>query len=272
MSRRSWVVVVFALGLIAAGLGLQWWNRRHVPPAPVVVVAAPPAPPPAVVASGVLLEAPPPSHPVDVPLTATPLAAKDVAPALTNLIGRNAALTFLQTGDFPRRMVATIDNLGRSHAPSQLWPVNPMAGRFQVSERQDGTVIGLDNSLRYTPFVRMVESVDVASAAALYLRLYPLLQRAYEDLGFPKRQFNDRVVQVIDQLLATPEAAQHEPVQLTEVKGPIASTRPWVRYEFVDPKLQALTAGQKIMLRVGPVNQRRLKARLVAFRAELTRR
>jgi hypothetical protein len=102
--------------------------------------------------------------------------------------------------------------------------------------------------------------------------MYPVLQKTYAELGFPNRQFNDRLLQVINHLLATPSAAQVMAVQLIEVKGPIPSLRPWVRYEFADPALEALSSGQKIMLRVGSVNQNRLKARLVGVRQEIIKR
>jgi len=130
----------------------------------------------------------------------------------------------------------------------------------------------IDNALRYTPFVLLVETVDLGRAVDLYVRMYPLLQRAYEELGYPGRYFNDRVIEVIDQLLATPDAAYPTRVQLTEVKGPIPSQRPWVRYEFADPALESLTAGQKILIRVGAVNERRLKNRLAEIRQELLQR
>ena len=42
--------------------------------------------------------------------------------------------------------------------------------------------------------------------AVVYERLYPLFQQAYEDLGYPGKYFNDRLVEVIDHLLQTPEA------------------------------------------------------------------
>jgi hypothetical protein len=97
----------------------------------------------------------------------------------------------------------------------------------------------------------------------------PLLQRAYTDLGYPGRSFDARLVEVIDLLLATPSTPEPLKVQLTEVKGSVPSVRPWVRYEFADPALESLAAGQKILMRVGPVNQRRLKAKLVEIRAAL---
>ncbi len=42
-----------------------------------------------------------------------------------------------------------------------------------------------------------------------------------------------------------------------------------MRYEFADPHLQALSAGQKMMLRIGPENARRVKAVLADVRKRL---
>jgi len=55
------------------------------------------------------------------------------------------------------------------------------------------------------------------------------------------------------------------------VKGPIASARPWTRYEFVDPQLQGLAAGQKMLLRMGADNRKVLQAKLQELRQELLR-
>jgi hypothetical protein len=115
----------------------------------------------------------------------------------------------------------------------------------------------------------MAAGVDAARAAALYRQVYPLLQQSYRELGFGDRYFNDRVVEVIDLLLATPEPGSAPQVQLTEVKGPIAPERPWVRYEFADPRLEALSAGQKMLLRMGPDNARQLRQKLAEFRAQV---
>jgi hypothetical protein len=102
--------------------------------------------------------------------------------------------------------------------------------------------------------------------------MYPPLQRAYEELGYPRGYFNDRLLAVIDLLLATPQAPEPLRLQLTEVKGPVPSLRPWVRYQFADPALESLSAGQKILLRVGAVNQRRLRAKLQEVREEIVSR
>ncbi|WP_234413754.1 DUF3014 domain-containing protein [Ideonella sp. A 288] len=212
------------------------------------------------------------AHPIErVQATAAAAPPADLRAVLTDLFGRQAVQTLLQTDDFPRRLVATVDNLGRERAPAGLWPVVPAPGAFAVSSpRTDGPAdelaIDADNALRYIPFVLMVESVDLRRVAALYAQAYPVFQQAYEDLGYPGRYFNDRLVEVIDLLLATPDLSGPVRVHLPAIHGPIRPERPWVLYEFDDPALEGLSAGQKMLLRMGPVNERRLKTRLIEFR------
>jgi len=210
-------------------------------------------------------------HPIDVS-SATPLSAAplDVEAALSELFGRKAVLSMFLLEDFPRRFVATVDNLGRSHAPARLWPVNPVGGRFIVEKQGTAEVISADNGQRYTPYVMLIETVDLRQAVEVYRRLYPLLQQAYADIGYPKRYFNDRLVDVIDQLLATPDIDGQVKVHLPTINGPVQPERPWVLYEFDDPDLQSLSAGQRTLLRMGPVNERRVKVRLAELRRLVT--
>ena len=270
--RSPWGMVVAALlALLVAAGGWWWWQNRAQPAPPAAISAAPPAT--AAVPEPAAVPDPGPQNLVDAlapPDTALPaLTGADdyVAQALTELLGQRQVASFLQIDGLVRRVVATVDNLARAHAPVGMWPVHPAPGRFTVQGEGEGARIALDNAARYSAVVQWIEGVDLPRAVALYARLYPLFQQAYEELGYPGRYFNDRVVAVIDHLLAAPEPAEPVQVQLTEVKGEWSSARPWVRYEFADPQLQALSSGQKIMVRVGPVNERRLKARLKALRA-----
>ncbi|MDB5882861.1 MAG: hypothetical protein JWP43_2739 [Ramlibacter sp.] len=264
---QAWVLLAMA-GAIVAGLTL--WRMGLMPHAQAPAVFAPA---PALQAEP---SRPPPEPRIEYPLESSPPAGPPTGQALrralADLLGGDAALSFLQLDEFPRRLAATIDNLARPHAPRQVWPVDPAPDRFTVDEAGDAPVIAADNASRYTPFVLMVEAIDARRAVNFYLRLYPSLQRAYEELGFPGHYFNDRVMAVIDLLLSTPETEVPLKLRLTEVKGPIASLRPWVRYEFADPALESLSSGQKIMLRVGPVNERRLKEKLAQIRSELASR
>ncbi len=173
----------------------------------------------------------------------------------------------MQVDGFVRRIVATVDNLGRESAPPKLWPVVPTPERFSTLKAADGTeTIHPDNALRYVPLVLMLESVDSAKAVALYRSLYPLFQQAYEELGFPGKYFNDRLVAVLDQLIATPVPTGPLMVQLVAVKGSVPSLRRGVRYEYANAEMEARSAGRKILWRSGPVNHRRRRAKLQEVR------
>ena len=58
-------------------------------------------------------------------------------------------------------------------------------------------------------------------------------------------------------------------MKLVEFKGDGPSDRPSTHYEFADPKLESLSAGQKALIRIGLVNERRLKAKLRELRAQI---
>jgi hypothetical protein len=147
--------------------------------------------------------------------------------------------------------------------------VSQPPGRFTTTEQGGRTVVAAENDARYAPWVRLFESADVPRLVALYRSSYPLFQQAYEELGYPGRHFNDRVVEVIDHLLAAPEPEPPIVVESVTVRGPMQLTRPWVHQVFADPQLESLSAGQKIMVRVGLDNERRLKAQLRRFREAL---
>jgi len=261
--KKGGLAAVVVLLALAAAAAWFWWPAQEPPERsqPSTVTAAQDGTPPAAPAAPVV------RYPL--PTASEPLAPEGIAAALQQLLGRGAVEAFVVSDDFPRRLVATLDQLGREHAPASLWPVAPAPGRFLVEQVGDTTVIAPENAQRYTPMVRTLAAVDAAAAVALYRRMYPLLDRAWRALGLGDRYLNDRVVEVVDLLLATPEPAQPLVVRLTEVKGPVPSVRPWVRYEFADPQLQALPAGQKVLLRLGQPERQQVKDKLRELRRHL---
>ncbi|MFN7156486.1 MAG: DUF3014 domain-containing protein [Acidovorax sp.] len=263
-SSTPWVIAAVLACAVAAGAAWWVWLRPvEAPLAPPPVTAAPEAPaaPPAMPgASG-------PQNPVDAlapadaALPALTESDKRVTELLTELLGSDKVASFLLTEGFVRRVVATVDNLGRAQAPSRMWPVQPMPQRFAVDGEGDApTTVAATNAARYSAFLNFAEAVPLQPAVALYARLYPLFQQAYEELGYPQRYFNDRLVAVLDHLLLAPEPQGPLRVKLTPVNTDVPNLRPWVRYEFVDPALESLTSGQKILVRMGPANQARAKA------------
>ena len=271
-----WLIVLIAL-LGLGGIAYLWWQKQQVP-APVPITAVPlPAQTPVVEAP-----APAASEPANYPIEAvaalnaasSPLPPLDaqgdaIREALIGLMGRQQVLSFFDLDGFAGRVVATVDNLGRPHAPARLWPVVPAPAQFLVQERDGVAYVAKGNADRYSAFVRFASGIDTGGAVALYLRMYPLLQSAYEELGYPNKPFNNRLVEVIDQLLQTPEPQGPIALTLTKVQGPVEVKRPWVRYEYADPDLQSRAAGQKNMMRMGVQHTRTLKAKLRELRKRI---
>lgn len=286
---RSWGWI-WVLVLLAAAVFLAWHYRSHwwpvaaEPPAPIVqpapesAVPVPEATPSSQAApegdtpdTDTAAATAAPLHPLDTVAvdTSAALATPEAFDqAVVNWLGQSA-LKFLVLPGLAQHVVATIDNLPRSQAPVRMWPVAPVGGQMQLLSTPQGQMIAPDNSQRYDALVGFLTAVNPAQAAAWYRQAYPVLQSAYEALGYPGQYFNDRVVQVMDHLLQTPEPAAPLEVTLVQVQGQVPSLRPWVRYEFADAALQSLSAGQKIMLRVGPQHRQHLRAYLQALRAQI---
>lgn len=272
MSRPSplpLAVGAMAVVVLALGAWYVWQPRTSTLPLEPLPTpartaegpeAAPSAPGPASTAS-----TPPQSPSPQAAAGTAALAEGDAAltAALSELFGRTAVLTLLQTDGFAARIVATVDNLPRAHVAPRLWPLNPTPGRFTVEP--DGR-IGAANALRYDAALSLLDRLPPATAAAFYRRLSPQLQSAYEALGYPGQSFRERLRAVIDHLLEAPRLSRPVTVALTTVKGPIPSERPWVRYEFTEPLLEQLSAGQRLLLRLGPARQQRVMAWLAELR------
>src|SRR5690348_14649353 len=79
--------------------------------------------------------------------------------SVADLIGRKAFSESVIPGHLVRRMVATVDNLPRPTAPRRMMPVQPVPGAFLASGAESAA-IDPANFARYTPYVRVFESID----------------------------------------------------------------------------------------------------------------
>jgi hypothetical protein len=269
MDRTTWILIG-VVGL-AALVTLFFLQRDEAPvPEPVVETVVEPPPPP--------IEEPPPPPPPPPPVSETEPPAptvplpqgielpplddsdRETREALAEAVGERPVESFLVPSQVVRKLVVTVDNLPGDKVALRLRAVEPIPDSFVADGNiDDGYSLSEENFERYGRFVRAVDAADPEQLAAAYFRYYPLLQEAYEELGYPGRQFHARVIAVIDDLLAAPEPS-----------GTIELVRPKVMYQFADPSLEALSAGQKMMIRMGPDNAYIVKAKLRALRAVLT--
>jgi Protein of unknown function (DUF3014) len=259
-----WVLGVF---VVAAATGSWWWWQGRTPAVPATAQVAVPTPPAAERSEAEEKV----EHPIEMAPAALatadqlaplpPLSESDSAlrAAISGLVGEKALLEFFAMTGIASKIVATVDNLPRSKVATKVLPVRGPGGAFIVEGNLEERVIGNANAARYSAHLRLAEAIETKRLAAVYVRFYPLLQQAYRELGYPQGHFNDRLVAVMDHLLGTPV-----------IDGPIRVVQPKVLYEFADPSLEARSAGQKLLLRMGAANSERLKGMLREFRREIT--
>jgi hypothetical protein len=193
------------------------------------------------------------------PLPALTDSDASVLSAISKMVSSGDLRALLAPSQIISRVVATVDVLPKhSLGSSYILPLHTPKGTLQTSEANGITVIASGNAGRYDPYITVLESVDPHTLVAWYRHSYPLFQEAYRELGYPHGYFNDRLVAAIDDMLAAPDL--HDPVAVVK-SGP--------HYVFVDPSLQSLSNGQKLMVRMGSANEQQFKAKLRMIRSLL---
>lgn len=271
-------IILSLLVLLGIGaVGVYVWQQDKAPAvqtgdaaktAPPTATAAPEIPVQPQQEPQPILSPEVPHHPVGASLQASAAnlpaldaSDKTVRDELVVLLGKTAIAQLLQPQEIVRRIVVTIDNLPRTKVAARLLPLKKAEGALLTEGAPGSMTIAAQNAKRYAPYVYLADLTEATKLVDLYAHYYPLFQRAYQDLGYPDGYFNDRLIQVIDHLLETPD-----------VTAPLALNQPHVLYEFADPALQARSAGQKTLLRMGSANAGRIKAKLRELRAALIAR
>lgn len=272
-------IVVLVLGLIA----FYWFEVHQVDVSSTAEIPVEVVPEPVVVPEPEQQPVAPPMVVGEKLTTATPELDELPLPPLTEsdsyaqqklagVVGEAAAMQYFVDEGLVARTVASIDALGSRQVPANIQAVHgPAEGFTAVEDPNPPTVIRNEegdplpqylsepaNPGRYIAYVEMLETLDAESFAALYSRNYPLFQQAWREQGYVDADFNERLEEVIDELLATPE-----------VEEPYRLIKPEAVYLFADEELESLTAGQKILLRMGSANAARVKSSLLEIRKAL---
>jgi hypothetical protein len=256
----KWTATTGIAAAIGAATIAGFFYFTRTPPAPITTEAAPAAP------AQVKVKPAEPAILYPVPEAAAtplpPLESSDgiLRDALVNYFGQQSVQQLFGLDSIVRHMVATIDNLPRETVATRLLPTKPVRGAFLVNKTGSEPTIATANAARYLPYVELARRTDAAQLVRIYTGVYPLFQAAYVELGYPTGYFNDRLVAVIDHLVAAPTA-----------DGPVRLTQPHILYKFADPQLEKASAGHKILLRMGNQNASVVKAKLREIRAELVR-
>lgn len=247
--RRPWGrVALILLILVAAGAAFWWfWAETEPPPAPAVQPTTPPAPEEQVPATQPALELP--------PLEASDDFLRGIAEKLSASPRLSA---WLGVDNLARRFTASVVNIAEGVSPrshlEHMVPAEPFTVR-----RRDGEIVPSEKSYaRYDAIAKAVASLDAEQTVRTYRQLAPLFDRAYAELGYPGKPFDQALVDALDHLLATP-VLERDP-RLVE-SGDV--------YVYADPELEGLSQAQRQLLRMGPDNVRRVQGTLAELRRRL---
>lgn len=261
-------MIAAALVVLAAGAGLFWLLSRDEPTAPQAVAQPQVEPEPiaeTVVAdekSASLVdpaeEAPAiPEIKVEGPTVVEERVMQldqsdeELREPLSNLAPQPELAQWLMMRDLVRSFVVAVDNIAEGRTPRpHLVEVEP-AGSFRVREEGGRVFVDPASYARYDTISEVFVALDVEAAVELYIEIYPLMQQAYEELGYPDQSFDDTLERAISELLAVPKLV-----------GPVELELLIVSYAFADFELEGLTAAQKQLLRMGPENVTRIQQKL----------
>ncbi len=150
-----------------------------------------------------------------------------------------------------QRFVVSVTNLANDEMAPNHQLLTPPEQSFRVYSQAGKQWIDAASYKRYTPYVDMLESFNNEALLNIYGIYKGDIQAKYAEIGNPGQDFNSVLLEAIDQLLDTPE-----------VPVPVEVYTDSVAYKYADDRLENLSEPQKQLLRTGPDNMRRIKAKL----------
>jgi len=244
-------VALIVLGVVVLAAIVYWFLRPGDPQPEVQAPTAGEAAPPSVEQPE-----PEPEPPIELPeLGASDLVVRQM---VTTLSANPRLAAWLATDELVRRFTAAIANIAEGTTPKSHLDVMGPQEPFTVNRANGSPQPTAKSYARYDGIAKAFASLDVEGTVKLYGQMKPLLDEAFRELGYPGEDFHQRLIAAMDHLLATPA-----------IEGDVALEATVAAYQFADPDLEALSAAQKQLLRMGPDNARRVQTKLRTLRRAL---
>mgnify|MGYP003977633189 FL=1 len=164
-------------------------------------------------------------------------------------------IQLLSNDQLLRSFVVFVENISRGEFPQTGLPYRRIDEEMAVTTVDDNLFV-MDESA-HARFDRVVDTsvaIDTDQALILYRTLSPLFQQAYSEIGFRNVNFDDTLRQAINNVLRSPN-----------VDGPFQLVKPSVMFLYADSSIENLNNVNKQLVRIGPENTEKLKAKLREF-------
>ena len=178
---------------------------------------------------------------------------------LSGIPNGTAVISLLAQDQIVRKFVVFVENVSRGEYPQTGVPYKPLGVEMPVRNIDDNLfVMEASAHERFNEIVDTFTSLDTDAAFALYRLLSPLFQQAYAEIGFRDQSFDDTLRSAISNVL-----------RAEEVEGPFQLVKPSVMYLYADASIENLQEVHKLLIRMGPDNTAKIKARLQDFSERL---
>jgi len=183
---------------------------------------------------------------------------------LPTITWRKELLKLVINEDMIRRLVVFTDNFAQGMIAYEHSPLVKPTSSFSAREiiENGTTLIKWDetSSRRFSLYVDLLRSVDSEELVSWYFELKPLIDQAYQELGYPDENFTDIMQDAITKVL-----------DMELPKERLELIRPSVMYQFKNKEIEKLDDVDKLLLRLGKENLLVLKSVLLEFNEKLSR-
>jgi len=160
-----------------------------------------------------------------------------------------------------QRLVTTVNRLDGAPVPLRFRPLAHVPGLPRLDRDGDESRLPETPDPRYRPYRAMFDRMDAVEMVELFDRYEPALEKAWQALGEHSEQtFRQRSIEILEHLsefeLPGSRPAVHQPKVL---------------YEYIDPSLEQLSWGRKILVRIGPEHAPPVQRKLAELAERLAR-
>jgi hypothetical protein len=157
-----------------------------------------------------------------------------------------------------RSVVVAVDNVAQGQSPAAQLAFLAPAEKFAVIQKKGVTCLDPRSYRRYDALINVFMAIPDETLVFWYRKLYPTMEAAFRELGYPEITFSQRLKQAVEQLDQVPATGEEIPLE-----------KKILSYAFADSSLEDLNPAQKHFLRLGPQNVTRIKKKLRSFLSRL---